>query len=793
MIELYIENYRADIVDSISTMLTFTIDDIKDFAARNTTFSKTIVMPGTANNNILFGSIFDFNIANNADPANPNVKYDFNAARGAKAIILQDNIQIFKGTLRLLEIIINNGIVEYEVCVFGELGGMVAKMGNLKLEDLDFSEFDHTYNLANIVNSKDILQDIVHTAGVGELTFLNNVIIVYSYDFSILKLNDVIVITGTPHNNGTYVVSSSSYDSGSGETTILFNNITFYGENCSGVITAKDKYKYGYYYPLIDYGTYGRNSSHTVAGKHSWKYGTFRPAFFVKEFIDKIFALSGYTYDCDLFNTTRFKKLIIPHTFKELAVKSAYQLNVSDTGGLTYHLEIVGGAGGTRHPISAIRFNTLTLLGSFAASSYGTIPNALFTYGGTSAITGTFTWAYNINVSTLGGSPYGVRFYVAINGVPITASIITATTTGIISGTIVLTSITINPSDVVAVYGQIGGASAGCYFTINSQSLTLSGTGQIYASVVLGQNVKANDILPQNILQKNFISSILKLFNLYVYEDRFKDNHVIIKPYVDFFDTSYLNAIDWTQKLDISKSIKITPMSELNARYYEFNFKKDSDFWNDLYEKRYFQTYGSYIYDSQFEFANETKKIELIFSPTPLIGYQGEEKIYSSIFKRTGSDASPVEETTDSNIRILQAKKVTGVTSWDILDSNGTTVLGSYTDYPYAGHFDDPDVPTNDLNFGTPKELFFVLTAGALNVNQFNVYWSPYMAEIVDKDSKMLTVTVRLNTKDIFNLDFSKFININGSLFRLNKIEDYNVTNEDTCKAILLKVINTNY
>jgi hypothetical protein len=97
------------------------------------------------------------------------------------------------------------------------------------------------------------------------------------------------------------------------------------------------------------------------------------------------------------------------------------------------------------------------------------------------------------------------------------------------------------------------------------------------------------------------------------------------------------------------------------------------------------------------------------------------------------------------------------------------------------------------LNFGVPKELFFTLVSGALNVNQFNVYWSSYMAEITDKDSKLLTATVKLKFSDIYNLDFSKLKWIDGSLFRLNKVIDFNATQEDTCKVELLKIINRIY
>jgi hypothetical protein len=296
-------------------------------------------------------------------------------------------------------------------------------------------------------------------------------------------------------------------------------------------------------------------------------------------------------------------------------------------------------------------------------------------------------------------------------------------------------------------------------------------------------------VIPKNILQKDFLSSILKLFNLYVFDDKENDKLLNIEPFVDFYANA--DRIDWTNKIDRSKPMRIKPMSELNSRYFEFNYKDDSDYWNDLYKKRYNETYNSFKFDSQFEFAKEVQKVELIFSPTPLVGYVGEEKVYSTVFKRTGEVTGVGEENMDFNIRILQAKKILGVTSWNVLD--GASVLGSYTAYGYAGHLDDPDAPTNDLGFGVPKELFFVLTSGALNNNQFNLYYSTYMAEITDRDSRLLEGTFRLTRKDIAELDFSKLIYVDGSLFRLNKIMDYNATKEDTCKVQLLKVINTIY
>jgi hypothetical protein len=328
---------------------------------------------------------------------------------------------------------------------------------------------------------------------------------------------------------------------------------------------------------------------------------------------------------------------------------------------------------------------------------------------------------------------------------------------------------------------------SGQYFNIVGSTCSGSSSATATAPIVLGDTIKINDTIPKNILQVDFFSSIIKLFNLYVYEDKYTSNLVKIEPYTDFYDTNPLNAFDWTNKVDRSQVMKIKPMSELNARIYKFNFNDDSDYYNDLYKKRYNISYGSYLYDSEFQFTNAEQVADVIFSGTPLVGYTGEDKVYSTIFKRTGT-STLVEENIDSNIRILQTKKITGVSSWNILD--GSTVLSSHTVYGYAGHLDSPDAPSNDIQFGVPNELFFTLAAGALNVNQFNVYWSPYLAEITNKDSRLLTVYARLNTKDINSLDFSKLIYIDGVSFRINKIVDYNATSEDLCQLELLKITN---
>ena len=673
MTRLFIENKELDLTATISQQITYAIDDIRNVDSKATTFSRTIVLPGTANNNNLFGQIFEFNHANFVNDVAPNVEYNFNAARSAQCRLVSDSVQVMKGTLRLLEIIVDGSRVEYEVCIFGELGGFITKLGALKLQDLDFSEYDHVYNLTNIEASWN---------------------------------ND---------NGGA-----------------------------------------GYYYPHIDYGAYSAGSL-----KSGWNVGTFRPALFVKQYIEKMVAAAGYTLDFPLLVTDRFKRLIIPYNKKILTANNTKILKQYGTNQIFDDGTSTG-----------IDFSGTGTLGSFTLLSEGE-----YRYDGATTIAATVKVVITYTYS---GFPDVLIFRIRKN----TTTIYTQnlTTNGTINHTF---TIELSTNDKIEF---------DFLSIINTQTVTylakldVDTDVAVPTPVLLGDDVKLNDTIPQNILQKDFFISIIKLFNLYVDEDNNVEKKLVIKPYVDY----YIDATDdYSDRVDRSKPMQIKPMSELNSRYYQFKYKSDTDYWNELYRKRYNEGYGDRIFDSEYEFASETQTAELIFAPTPIVGYADEDKKYSTIFKRNGNEPTITEEQIDSVIRILQAKKITGVDSWRLFTADDTGVLGDFTKYAYAGHLNDPDTPTADLNFGATKEIFF--TGTTTGTNQFNVYYSPYMAEITDKDSRLMSCYMKFNQLQIFNLDFSRYIWIDGGLYRLMRIIDYTPGTTDVCKVELLRVINKTY
>jgi len=681
MTRIFIEGYELDLTTGLSNQITYAIDDLQNLDSKSTSFTKTIILPGTANNNKLLGNIFEFNNANFDNPLDANVLANFNAARNAVARIEVNGLQIMKGVLRLLEIVHIDGAIEYECALFGELGGFINALGNSRIEDLNFSSYNHTYSYANIVSSWDT----------------------------------------------------------SGST--------------------------GYCYPLIDYGNVS-TGTYGVA-KKDFQYTTFKPALFLREYITKIIANSGYSYECDFFDTTKFRNIVVPNNQKQLTKETNNVL------ALTKAINQVMNTGGTQDFVSYE-----TKVGSLFTASVG---DTTFTY------TGTPTLTTNLTIELFGDYILAARpLTIALlkNGVVIPLSSQTYNGTDLLYYNKTL-SVQFATNDTLRVRTTCV-LDGGDEVNVSESTINVLNDIATTAPIELGDTMIINNTIPKGIFQKDFFISVLKMFNLLVTEDKNRTNHLIIEPYIDFWGGSIL---DWSDKMDRSKAIKIKPMSEINARYYNFKFKQDNDFYNEDYRKKFNEGYGDIIYDNGLEFAKDTESVEVIFASSPLFGTNTTDKVFPAIYKKSNENTK--EDPMDHIVRIMQIKKVTSIASWNIL--NLATNLGSNTAYLYAGHLNNPTTPTDDINYGAPKQLYFNLTSGDLSNNLFNTYYSSYLAEITDKDSRLLTAYFNLTDLDIFNLDFSKFIYIDGGLYRINKVIDYAPENNELTKVDLLRVIEKEY
>jgi hypothetical protein len=703
--ELFLEGQLADIRQDLGMQLSYNIDDVNKYGSRDTSFSKTIVLPGTAKNNKLFGFVGELGSNNPYANGAANIDANFNVAQTTKAELRINGLLLLKGVFRLTGIIHERGHIEYEGNLFGELGGFIAAIGAGKLEDLDFSAYNHTYTWNNIVNSWNTV-------------------------------------------NGS-----------------------------------------GYYYPLIDHGTYSAN-------KINYDYRTFRPALYVKEYIDKIFAGSGYTYESNFFDSAFFKKLTVPCNLSTITKKTTdllhairntnKNLQYSD-GSLPYNDD----------KTTILDYPIIVFTNGFSDDGD---PN--FTYNLSQTTTVNISYQLNLTVYP---DPIGddnrpgflgeqrlhkMKVTLFKNGDILNIverqffyfSSILHTYDLSINENI---QTTINQNDTFKVQlDYLGVFNQLSYVTYSS--LKIISTNPITANILLNDPIYLDELIPKNILKKDFFTWIMKMFNLYVTEDKVREKHLLIEPYVDYYDLS--DPEDWTYKVARDKSWNIKPMGMLNGRFFEYKYKEDNDFYNESFKKKFNLPYGSILEDTKFQFAKEKQTIEIGFSPSVLIQYQNTDKVVTAIYKKSSGNSVDQEERMDSNIRILMAKKMTGVSSWSITN-NGSALGSPLTVYGYAGHFDDPVNPTKDINFGASKEIYFDPNVYPTN-NLFNDYWSGYIAEIADKDSKLLSCHVYLNDLDIAQLDFSKPVFIDGVLWRINKVMDYDSTSGELTKVELLKVIN---
>jgi hypothetical protein len=688
MTRIFLEDNELDLSQGLTNQITYAIDDIRNLDSKSTSFTKTIIIPGTANNNRIFGNIFELNNSNFYNTSDPNVLSNFNAMVNAYARIEVDGLVLIKGHLRLLEIIRDGSSIEYECAIIGELGSFVNSLGNLKLEELDFSGYNHNYTADNITQSWEV--------------------------------------------SGTRGV----------------NNSGGYGS--------------GYFYPLIDYG---QNSTN----KKDFKLNTFRPSFFVKEYVDKMFEYTDYTYESVFFNTDFFKSLVIPNNQKEFSKKSSTAFYVQNAGD-TYTNESGGDV--------PIAFSTTTTIGNFTANgAYN-----LFTYNSSTTLTGSLN--ITIKDDIIYGRPGGiVSFKVLKNGVVIDSQTTTQTTFDL---SIVINEVTFNLNDTLQIVWT-GPYREDTYYTeltTTSGSITINSVAT-YVPFNHDEPITVNDTIPKGIFLKDFFTSIMKMFNLIAVEDKYKRNHLIIEPYQNFFTG---NILDWSDKLDRSKPFKIKPMSELNARYYNLKYAKDNDFYSENYQKVFNEGYADRVYDTTYEFSKDSEDVNIIFAPSVLVKYNTTDKIYPAIYKLSNNNTT--EDRMDSVIRIGMIKKITGVANWHIKkqDGNGNW-SGVLNSYGYFGHLNDPNTPTIDLNFGAPLEIFFTNSSYPSD-NLFNTYYSGYMYEITNKDSRLITGMFKLNNIDIYNLDFSKLIFLDGGLYKLSKVIDYEADANELTKVELLRIID---
>lgn len=121
MIRLLIDNKQLDLTDDLSIKMTYNSVDTSSPTAIKNNFSKTISVPGTPNNNEIFGQIYRFDRTLESSSALTGVSFD--ARKRVPFTLLKNGAIIESGYMQLNSIDVQNQNITYNITLYGGLGG----------------------------------------------------------------------------------------------------------------------------------------------------------------------------------------------------------------------------------------------------------------------------------------------------------------------------------------------------------------------------------------------------------------------------------------------------------------------------------------------------------------------------------------------------------------------------------------------------------------------------------------------------------------------------------------------
>lgn len=690
---LFVEGIEVDTLGDIDVEFTYSVADVTDIERRNTSYSKTLVLPSTSKNQGLFGNIFDISVSNDYYSMDANIGANFNPAKQAKAQIFLDNVKIFDGVLRMMKINNLSGNITYEVNMFGRLRDILHELGDKTLADLDFSDYDHTWNRTNIEGS-----------------------------------------------------------------------------------WAREEYVPGannYVYPLVDYGYSVDSITYPIKN--------FKPAVFISEILKRIFDEAGFEITAPIFESFYFRKLILLTAEKTITRESTTLLNQTTN---LYQQEVTTDA----------TFSHLLVFTNVEASGF-TIQNGgtRFRWNKTQSLNTGLNLNFRISFEALQGYTDNVwTVSVLKNGSEVLYS--SKGVSFISAGQIYLWDVSIsggidlalNDYFEIRLEGEIAGAGTNTQLQTEvviqpGGTFKIGNTVPVSVELEEGDTMKIQYTMPKSMKQRDFLKSIISMYNLYITQDRLRTNVLEIIPYNEFYLAFKDQAIDWSDKLNVGQEIGITPLSELSAKEYRLLFDDDSDYWSQSYKTKFNEVYGESRTVIDNDFILDTKSVKVVFAP-PVMREQVAGRTMVHLYKVENGVKVP----DNFKPRIVYFKPQVTCPSWNITYASGNI---AYNSYPYAGHLDDILEPSDDVLFAPPQEVYFSIGLYPLTSNLYNNYYKGLIEAIGDRNSRLLEGYFYLTPTDIMNLDFRKIIKVGNHYFQLQKVDKYNPIANSLCYVSLFKIL----
>ncbi len=339
-----------------------------------------------------------------------------------------------------------------------------------------------------------------------------------------------------------------------------------------------------------------------------------------------------------------------------------------------------------------------------------------------------------------------------------------------------------------------------------------------------GAVVTLTDALPTNMKQIDWVKGIITMFNLYVQYDKNTPGNLIIEPRDLFFDGS---TVDWSTRVDRGQDTLIQPPSDFLFKDLVFTWRDDDDALAVDYKRTQKQVLGYKRITADNDFVVGSTNFDLPFAGTLLhavttVGdvstggcntgdhpsYQG--MVVPRIWKTPGRvtdfpnniyETSPFDNEWQPRLMYYAGTRpvmdpsaaVSPSQTWKLWsDATADAIELDY--YPFVGMTDDPFNPTFDLLWSEPTRIYYAdgqapYTYRSTSNTLFRLFWAQYINDILDKDARLVTFRMYLTVDDIQSLDFRRKVMVDGQLYTLNAISDWDPVTRGTCKVELLKFL----
>ena len=768
--------------DDFAISLNYQITDITDITSRKTSFSKTIVIPGTPVNNDFFQQIFELNVDISDTSYNPKIAIPCSVRIGDE--------EVFAGNLQLLRVISNQKLVEYEIIITGLLKNILFSFADYYLTDLNLSEYNHERNLTTVSNSWDYVikrngADF-NATGLGEgyvYPFINHGnsqnIGSVSYLYDMFPAVYVKTIMDKLFAFAGYSYTSTFFNSPYFKSLIIpftSDKLQFSPEELSGLTTTvgvngalpetSPQVNTNQFAPFqINSGITGFRQF-SPAMKRGMSYDSFSnipaPSFIPLQ--KESGSITGVELSDPGNRWNGFNQYTVSQSgFYEVNFEMNFIMKYIHTGSSILGNNIKYKSGVFTYGVQLLKINSTGTITTIVSEA--PVPDLLNSTFAPSSGTHASPWYdldtplnISMNIPSIyleQGDRLRLRFILKYPS--------NFKWDGILNDDKILALAVLQPS----TDGQ------GNYFQVRPAS-------NIITSPIV--NIDLLQALP-NMKMRDFFLSIVKMFNLIVSDDPQTSGNIIIEP-KDIFYESRKKIKDWTYILDYADDLVQTPMSELDVRRYEFKYQEDDDYLNKQYLDETKEYYADYEVDFLNEFSNETLEVSIGFAPTP------DTNMF--IGNRVAPFFADLEGQTTMKPKKVKPRILfyTGVKNGEFrlqLNPNATST-NVYTSYPYCGMWDDPYDAEYDLAWGKPQKIYWN-SPSFPNNNLVQMWWSSTIQELSDVNAKLIEGSFHLTPQDIQDFDFRDIILINNAYYRVNKIIDYNpILNDKTTRVELYKI-----